>query len=179
MSSDASGSRDGCNQGGGNPNSKKGKNKRPVMKMEEEKTEEKCETITLKQTGGKPNQKLVEEFTQAFQSATVKWVCLEIQVQRNTSTKKTIVERSRLDTIAKEHLNRIEDYNLARRIGCEWEDVPPEMSEVKKDRKRLNTVPVYRDPDQQEDYVPIPMQVEVVPYNGTGAEQLSGCFPVS
>ena len=108
----------------------------------------------------------------------MKGVGLEIQFQRNTSTKKTIVERSRLDIISEEQLNRIEDYNLARRIGCEWENVPPEMSEVQKDRKRLNTVPVYRDPDQQGEYVPIPMtmEVEIVPDNGTGTEQLSGVF---
>ena len=90
MSSEGSGSRDG---------GKKGRNKRPVTKVEEEKTEELCESISLQQTGGKPNERLVEEFTRAFQSATVKRIGVEIQVQRSTSTKKTVVERGRLDTI--------------------------------------------------------------------------------
>ena len=114
MPSGASGSRDGGNHGGGNPESQKGKNKRPVMKMEEEETEEKCETITLHQTGGKPDQKLVEELTRALKSVTVKEVGREIHYQRQTSTKKTIVERGRLDTISKAQLNRIDAKSAIR-----------------------------------------------------------------
>ena len=97
----------------------------------------------------------------------------EIRFQRRTSTKKTIREHGRLATIPEETLARIEDHNLARRVACEWGDVPSEMSEVQSERTRLNTVPVYHDPDQQGEYAQIPMtmQVEVVPDNANGTEQ--------
>ena len=92
---------------------------------------------------------------------TVKEVDKEIRFQRTHSTKKTLREHGRLATVPEETLARIEDHNLARRIACEWESVPSEMSEVQKERKRLNTVPVYRGPVQQGGYVPIPMTMEV------------------
>ena len=68
--------------------------------MEEEETEEKSEIITLHQTGGNPDQKLVEVLTRAFKSVTVTNVSREMHSQRQTSTKKTIAERGRLDTIS-------------------------------------------------------------------------------
>ena len=86
------------------------------------------------------------------------------------------MERGQPDTISRAQLNEIEDYNLARRIVSEWDDIPPAMDEVKNDRRRLNEVPIYRDPDQQADYLPIPWQLEVVPEDGTGPEQLSGGY---
>ena len=174
MASGASGSHDGCNQGGGNPKCKTVKNKRPVMQIEEEEeTEEKSEIISLQQTGGKPDQKLVVQLTRALKSMTVKEVGKEIRVQRKTSTKKTIREHGRLATIPEETLARIEDHNLARRVACEWGDVPSEMSEAQSERKRLNTVRVYHDPGQQGEYTPIPMTmpVEVVPDNANTTEQ--------
>ena len=106
--------------------------------MGEEVTRERSELITLRQTGGKPDQMLVEELTRAINNMTVKGVSQEIQqMQRETTTKTTIVKRGRLDFVSEEQLNRIEDYNLARRIGSDLTIVPPGIDEVRKGSKAL------------------------------------------
>ena len=100
MASGAPGSHDGGNQGGGNPNGKKGRNKRPVMQIEEEEEEEETtEIISLQQNGGQPDQKLVVRLTRALKSMTVKEVDKEIRFQRTHSTKKTLREHGRLATV--------------------------------------------------------------------------------
>ena len=93
--------------------------------------EEQCETISLQQTGEKPNEKLVERFTRAYQNVTVKRIGMEMQVQMSTTTKETVMERGQPDTISRAQLNEIDDYNLTHRIVCEWDDIPPAMDEVK------------------------------------------------
>ena len=62
----------------------------------------------------------VAALTHAFTTMTVTETKGKVAQQRVTSKKQTDVERSRLELVTEKELNEFEDYNMARRVGCDW-----------------------------------------------------------